>query len=350
VAWCCRVRKRPRRRLKYQTIEHGTVKSMNFKRRYCCLLSACGFAVIFILLAVRRDGSYVDVGDSAKAGDGQVDYDTAELGFGSRRYISGPEMRADIDGAGSAKDRRPRLVASGEAAADSGRSARDCRMSNCFNVSMCRNGFRVHIHPEDTSAGPVSSKYSEILRALRASRYYTDDPEQACVFVLAVDTLDRDRLSAEYVSNIQAQIDSLKWWRGGVNHVVFNLYSGTWPDYNENGLGFNVGRAILAKASTSRLYYRPGFDISFPLFHKELSFRGGEPGVLTSNLMPPVRKYLLSFKGKRYLTGIGSETRNSLYHIHNGQDMILLTTCKHGKGWKNLEDKRCESDNLEYDK
>lgn len=228
-------------------------------------------------------------------------------------------------------------------------SYRDCRMSNCFNISLCRlNGFRVYVYPQEDQI--ISSKYSEILRALRSSRYITDNPERACLFVLAIDTLDRDRLSTEYVTDIQSQIDKLKWWRGGVNHIVFNLYSGTWPDYNENGLGFDVGKAILAKASISRLNYRPGFDISFPLFHKELSYRGGEPSAQNSKSVPMARKYLMSFKGKRYLTGIGSETRSSLYHIHNGQDIILLTTCRHGKGWKNLKDERCEVDNTEYDK
>jgi len=38
--------------------------------------------------------------------------------------------------------------------------------------------------------------------------------------------LDRDRLSSEYVANIGTRIESLRLWRGGANHVVFNLYSG----------------------------------------------------------------------------------------------------------------------------
>jgi len=295
---------------------------MNLKRRYCCVASAIAVVCLLVIATLRRSN---DVGDA--------DQTTF------RHYVGGPE---DSQQTTSTSRRRHRWPRSGD--------GRYCRMSTCFDLSQCRHGFTVHIHPGPEVVQTASYEYSSILRALRASRYYTDDPERACIFVLGIDTLDRDRLSTEYVANIRSKIDALRWWRGGVNHVVFNLYSGTWPDYNENGLGFDVGRSMLAKASSSRLFYRPGFDISFPLFHKEHSFRGGEPGALMNSLASPVRKYLLSFKGKRYLVGIGSETRNSLYHIHNGQDIILLTTCKHGKGWKNLEDRRCEMDNLEYER
>lgn len=52
----------------------------------------------------------------------------------------------------------------------------------------------------------------------------------------------------------------------------------------------------------------------------------------------------------RYVHGIGSETRNSLFHLHNGRDIILVTTCRHGKSWRELQDGRCDEDNREYDK
>ena len=288
---------------------------MKFKRRYS-VVAVFVVSLVLLIFALLRylsaDGAVEDTGRRRYVDDVDVDYDWR---------LRTREWPPDVG----------------------------CRISNCFNATPCRlHGFRVYVYPD--GGRPASDRYAAVLRALRSSRYYTEDPERACLFVLSIDTLDRDRLSNEYVPNIQSQIDSLRWWRGGVNHVVFNLYSGTWPDYTENGLGFDVGKAMLAKASISRLHYRTGFDISFPLFHKELKFYGGEPGALSSGILPPYRKYVLSFKGKRYLTGIGSETRNSLYHIHNGDDIILLTTCRHGKGWEHVKDERCEKDNQEYDR
>lgn len=310
---------------------------MNFKRRYTLAIISAATVLLLLIVAFRQQHGH-DSLNVVPLSD-QLSSDISRQSYADQD-VSGADGH---DVHFSAQRRREAAKASTD-----DNNARHCRMSNCFDFSPChKNGFRVYVYPIEDR---ISSKYNEILRALRTSRYYTSDPTRACIFVLAIDTLDRDKLSTEYVQNIQSQIDALEWWNGGHNHLIFNLYSGTWPDYNENGLGFDIGKAMLAKASISELHYRPNFDISFPLFHKEHSYRGGEPGFLTSNNVPPVRKYTLVFKGKRYLSGIGSETRNSLYHIQNGQDIILLTTCKHGKGWKNLEDERCEADNLEYDK
>ncbi|XP_070533963.1 exostosin-1-like [Ptychodera flava] len=226
---------------------------------------------------------------------------------------------------------------------------RKCRMETCFDFSLCKNEFKVYVYPTQDGE-KVSEAYQKILSSIRESRYYTSDPKKACIFVPSIDTLDRDHLSPDYVKNVQNKIQSLPLWNNGQNHIVFNLYSGTWPDYTELELGFDMEQAMLAKASLSFHNFRPHFDISIPLFPKDHPSKGGNRGDLQTNNFPVARKYVLVFKGKRYLTGIGSETRNALYHINNGQDIILLTTCKHGKSWKKVSDSRCEQDNAEFDK
>lgn len=184
---------------------------------------------------------------------------------------------------------------------------RPCRMETCFDYSKCNDvhqQFLVYVYPQDTvpalgNMPPISLNYQKILSAITESRYYTSDPERACLFVLAIDTLDRDSLSEDYVRNVPSRLQRLSHWNNGRNHVIFNLYSGTWPDYAENSLGFDTGEAILAKASMSVRQIRPGFDISIPLFHKQHPLRAGNTGFVTSNNFPTNKKYLLAFKGKR---------------------------------------------------
>ncbi|KAJ8013391.1 hypothetical protein DPEC_G00052780 [Dallia pectoralis] len=224
-----------------------------------------------------------------------------------------------------------------------------CRMESCFDFSLCKSsGFKVYVYPQQKGE-KMSESYRNILSSIESSRLYTADPGQACLFILSLDTLDRDILSPQYVHNLRSKVQNLGLWNNGRNHLIFNLYSGTWPDYTED-LGFDIGQAMLAKASISTENYRPHFDVSIPLFGKEHPRTGGERGYLKYNSIPPYRKYVLVFKGKRYLTGIGSDTRNALYHVHNSQDVVLLTTCKHGKDWQRHKDVRCDHDNAEYDR
>ncbi|KAK6323615.1 exostosin-1b [Coregonus clupeaformis] len=224
-----------------------------------------------------------------------------------------------------------------------------CRMDSCFDFSACKkNDFKVYVYPQQKGE-KMSESYQNILSIIEGSRFYTTDPGQACLFILSLDTLDRDSLSPQYVHNLKTKVQNLHLWNNGRNHLIFNLYSGTWPDYTED-LGFDIGQAMLAKASISTEIFRPNFDVSIPLFSKEHPRTGGDRGYLKYNAIPPFRKYMLVFKGKRYLTGIGSDTRNALYHVHNQEDVVLLTTCKHGKDWQKHKDARCDKDNAEYDK
>ncbi|XP_068180479.1 exostosin-1a-like [Antennarius striatus] len=251
---------------------------------------------------------------------------------------------------GRSDDDKRQITPSLKSDADSGVfPAKHCRMDSCFDFSLCeKRSFKVYVYPRHRGE-KISDTYQNILSTIEESRFYTPDPGKACLFVLGLDTLDQDHLSPHFVNNMKTKVQNLPLWNGGKNHIIFNLYSGSWPDYKED-LDFDIGFAMLAKASIGTDNFRPNFDVSLPLFSKDHPKTGGESGYLKYNGLPPQRKYMLVFKGKRYLTGIGSETRNALYHIHNTEDVILLTTCKHGKDWQKHKDARCDIDNAEYDK
>ncbi len=225
-----------------------------------------------------------------------------------------------------------------------------CTMGACFDVSRCGT-FRVFVYPEVKGEHSGHSPlYQKILSIIRNSRYYTSDPTEACLFIPSYDTLDRDTHSKDYLDTLPS-LASLEHWNGGRNHLIFNQYAGTWPDYNDQ-VDFDTGQAIVAKASFNMSYFRRGFDVSLPLLHNEHPEWVGQSGALHGNagLFPIRRKYLLAFKGKRYLYGTGRETRASLYHLHNDRDILMLTTCKHNQDWAKHQDKRCHADNELYDK
>lgn len=225
-----------------------------------------------------------------------------------------------------------------------------CSMPRCFNLSRClaQPDFKVFVY-RTSNESALSLAYANILKVLRESAMYTDDPELACVFVLGVDTIDRDRRSESYVKHVDDLIKRLPpdLWNEGRNHIVFNLYHGTYPDYSDHDLGFDAGYAIIARASANEQVFRPDFDLSFPLFHKEHPLRTTIEPLWGLNLKD---EYMVSFKGKRYVYGIGSETRDSLYHLHNARSAVMVTTCKHNSDWKKYEDERCAEDNVEYER
>nr|CDS29094.2 exostosin 1 [Hymenolepis microstoma] len=236
-----------------------------------------------------------------------------------------------------------------------------CTMDNCFDSSRCSQ-FKVYVYPDDPNSPKISTNYQKILSAIRRSPFYTDKPEEACIFVPSLDTLDRDPRSDHYITDLHKRINQLPFWSSqpttirrapqyqpGMNHLLFILFSGTWPYYDVDELNMDVGSAMLARASSSKVRMRQNFDISFPLVTANYPDAGQIPRYSPPPDARVHLKFMASFKGKRYVVGIGSETRNSLYHIHNGKDIIIATTCKHMDNWNLYADSRCPIDNAYYE-
>lgn len=235
---------------------------------------------------------------------------------------------------------------------------RKCKMSNCFDFSNCRNNGPLKVHivsktktTQDTynTSGESNHIHKNILRIIKESVHYEPDEKKACIFVLEDDTLDRDPLSQSFRANLANIFGPNNNY--GMNYLIFNLYSGSWPDYRENDYaGLNFGAAMIAKASNSIFHHRSGFDLSLPLFSYLHPYSNSDrklekfEGIDDEN-----RTYFLTFKGKRYVYGSGSETRNNLYHLNNQRDVIMLTTCRHGKKWRDSNDGRCSNDESNYD-
>ena len=162
---------------------------------------------------------------------------------------------------------RSLFVSNVSSAPSSGPSSwiRPCNMEACFDFSRCpERPFRHYVYPVDSNV-ILTDTYRKILEVLKSSPLYTDDPSKACLFVLSLDTLDRDPLSEErYLRNVKARLEQLgPKWNGGQNHVVFNLYSGTHPDYDERDIGFDIGKAILGRDSALLLLRQ---NTKFPNF------------------------------------------------------------------------------------
>ncbi|CAH8462393.1 unnamed protein product [Schistosoma turkestanicum] len=251
-----------------------------------------------------------------------------------------------------------------------------CSMDNCFDYTLCQSEFKVYVYPPSSKQTNPSLTYQKILTALHNSKLLTSDPYEACIFIPSLDTLDRDPLSPHFGQYIAQELVNLPFWNslprrdpdtnsiptsnqqlskyGGRNHLIFNLHAGTWPYYHEDEYRLWLGQAMLAKASFSTKHFRPKFDISLPLIHSQHPLKSGSIQLdhlvssehLRGRLDLP---YLLSFKGKRYVSGIGSASRDILFHLHNGKDIIMLTTCRHGTDWIRYADKRCATDMALYD-
>lgn len=182
-----------------------------------------------------------------------------------------------------------------------------CSMDACFNYSMCENAKELLIYTYDLPARP-----QRFFSRINESRYFTDDPGSACIFLVF---LDADNPWPPHPV-------TLPYWNGGLNHALV-IFADKWSQ--KGPPQDSIGMASVMATDIHETTYRAGFDISIPL-----------PGNHHLREMMSVtatkRKYLVTFRGLRYLGRSGEgvfRSWNSFREMHNGQDVIVVTSCNH---------------------
>ena len=184
-----------------------------------------------------------------------------------------------------------------------------CSMDVCFNFSRCDNMDELLVYHYDEINPP-----KWFFQALRASPYFTADPEKACIFLVTLDRrMEEPRIPA---------LKTLPHWNHGLNHVLISFVD-NWSKWR-NPMASTLEKAAIMTTITHQTTYRPAFDISVPLpalkYYEDLQ-----------ELTAFQRKYFLTFKGTRYLAEFGGgsfRSHPSMRGMHNGKDVIVVTTCK----------------------
>ncbi|CAK1555269.1 unnamed protein product [Leptosia nina] len=211
----------------------------------------------------------------------------------------------------------------------------NCTYWNCFNVYKCGRGghdkISIYIYPlQDyrTENGKAVSHFSreffEILETIKHSKYYTPNPDEACLLVPSIDTLNQKAFSSQHISQV---LGSLKHWNNGENHLIFNMVAGSEPNYN-TVIDLNTSSAIIAGAGFDTWTFRYGFDISLPLY-SPLAYE-------IDNTQPKQKDYLIISSQ----TNVPSDYLAELQGIaSSSNDLLLLDRCKNDI---NDYTKRCE--------
>ncbi|CAL4177160.1 unnamed protein product, partial [Meganyctiphanes norvegica] len=150
----------------------------------------------------------------------------------------------------------------------------DCHYWSCFNVYTCGRALNqllsIYVYPltryvdeEGVEIKPMSQEFYDILHTIINSEYYTPNPDEACIFVPPIDTLNENNLRKQEISQALA---SLPHWKDGENHLLFNMLPGTPPDFSTS-LGVDRGSALIAGGGFSSRSYRRNFDVAIPVYN-----------------------------------------------------------------------------------
>ncbi|KAG0579875.1 hypothetical protein KC19_4G130600 [Ceratodon purpureus] len=183
-----------------------------------------------------------------------------------------------------------------------------CSMDACFDYSRCDNMTEPLVFTYDLPSPP-----HRFFGSIKKSKYWTGDPEKACLFFVFLDT--------QYPWPVWPK--DLPHWNGGVNHVLIT-FADKWE--NRNPPSDSIGNASIMGTIVYQTTNRAGFDISIPL--------PGKAHITELQSVHPLqRKYFATFRGTRYLGENGDgvfRSFDSFRGMHNGDDVVVATSCRHG--------------------
>lgn len=209
------------------------------------------------------------------------------------------------------------------------------RHRQCFDYGRpgCRTGsFTVALYPPISEAeldrlgnsyeresASRSTYFVDILKAVRQSPYFVEDPALACVLVPSLDHAQggTEYITGDHMMLAGVRLHQLDAWKSGAgrNFLLFNFH-------DKPTIEFDAGHAMVAKAGWSERFYRPGFDLSIPapgIFSNMGMLRDG----WTRWSREPDRtpKYFATFLGR-----MTSECRHSLESLHDPSNGVVVRT------------------------
>ncbi|XP_011206021.2 exostosin-2 [Bactrocera dorsalis] len=144
-----------------------------------------------------------------------------------------------------------------------------CRMWDCINLYKCgqkgHDRLSVYVYPlqeyidevKGEAVSILTREYYQILEAVVRSRYYTPNPNEACLFLPSIDTLNSNLVKSNAVERALAMQN---YWDNGENHIIFNMIPRT------DGSTLKTDRAIMLGGGFDSWSYRNGFDLSLPIY------------------------------------------------------------------------------------
>lgn len=188
-----------------------------------------------------------------------------------------------------------------------------CSMDVCFNFSRCDNAKELLVYSYND---PEPQEPPTYFKSFPSSVWHTSDPEKACLFFYFSDS------DANQAAWNKPDLKTLPYWNEGLNHVIVT-FADRWSETNPPPE--SIGMASILSTELHDTTYRPGFDISIPLPRLQLHSPPGLSGLKSFD-----RKYFLTFKGTRYLSREGDFRSSEAFRsMHNGEDVIITTTCRH---------------------